>query len=73
MWEVQQHFSCFVNVSLFEPTCTYCKVDSYTSLSVCSSVCHWTIIHISGSIIHVARNLKPVLVTAVLHSKRKSC
>ncbi len=49
---------------IFEPTCAYCTVGSYASLSlrlsvrpsVCPSVYHWIIIHISKSII--AMNLK---------------
>ncbi len=40
----------------FEPTCVYCTVGSYVSLSVRLSVRHWIIIHISESII--AMNLK---------------
>ncbi len=39
-----------------EPTCAYCTVGSYASLSVRLSVCHWIIIHISKSI--TAMNLK---------------
>ncbi len=34
---------------IFEPTCAYCTVGSYASLSVCLSVCHWIIIHNSKS------------------------
>ncbi len=41
---------------IIEPTCAYCTVGSYASLSVCPSVRHWIIIHISGS--NRVRNLK---------------
>ena len=45
--------SSFSRTAIFEPTCAYCTVDSYASLSVCLSVslsvCHWIIIHISKS------------------------
>ena len=45
-------------VIIFEPTCAYCTVGSYASLSVCLSVCHvtkiyWIKIHISKSIVAV--------------------
>ena len=33
--------------NIVEPTCAYCTRGSYASLSVCPSVCHWIIIHIS--------------------------
>ncbi len=35
----------FTLCSVFEPTCAYCTVVSYVSLSVCPSVYHWIIIH----------------------------